>query len=177
MNDWIEENWGLLLVGGIVVFAVSTQMPQIKYKIANQQVATDLNRLQDTQNQIAAQKTIVMEEGKKIANGRYDAGCEVIVDLDKYMAKKPIAEAWVIKQGQGIVSAAHAKQFRIKPAPSYYIGRDITVCDLYGTTAITEFDPKLGYAVAGSVAVTNDRNRMQAARNRTRVNRPDLGGG
>jgi hypothetical protein len=51
----------------------------------------------------------------------------------------------------------------------------VQVCDLYGTTAITRFDESLGYAVARSIAVTNDRDRMAKAKaRRPGLQRPNL---
>jgi hypothetical protein len=108
-----------------------------------------------------------------IANARFDTGCEVIVDLNKQ------GTASTIEENQPIIAGAYATQNKGKPlsliSPSHFIGRDVLVCDLYGTTALMTFDQNKGYAVAMDLATTNDRVRMAKARDRMPgIQRPSL---
>jgi hypothetical protein len=170
MNDLIEEHgWGLLI--GILAFgALLTQGGNIQATIARQQSTAQANKARLDENQKLSAEQLAMQTGRNTANTRYDEGCEVITTLKSPNVAAPIQE------GRPIVAGAYAAQFNPqRPNPELYLGRDVMVCDLYGTTAITRFDESLGYAVARSIAVTNDRDRMAKAKaRRPGLQRPNL---
>jgi hypothetical protein len=169
MNDLIEEHGGGLLIG-IIAAALMTQIPNIQATIARQQSTGQANKARLDENQKLSAEQLAMQTGRNTANTRYDEGCEVITTLRSPTIAAPIQE------GRPIVAGAYAAQFNPqRPNPEAYLGRDVQVCDLYGTTAITRFDESLGYAVARSIAVTNDRDRMAAAKaRRPGLQRPNL---
>lgn len=170
MNDFIEEHGIGLLIGVAAIAGLMTQIPNIQSNLARTRATAEANKARlDANSKLNAEK-LAMQSSINRANDRYDSGCELITVL-----KSPTVAA-SIQEGKPIVAGAYAKQFNpAKPNPDYYIGRDVTVCDLYGTTAITRFDPNLGYAVADSVAVTNDRGRMARAKaRRPGMQRPNL---
>jgi hypothetical protein len=168
MNDIFKENGALIIAGLVASVGIATQWPAIQQH-QNQQAAI----AQSQSSRIQAGEVLAAEQAARvgeieIANERYDQGCEVISTL------KMDTATTIIENGP-IVSGAYAKVFNpLAPNPGHYIGRDIVVCDLYGTTAITRYNPALGYAVASSIAVTNDRKRMQAAQDRMKLARPNL---
>jgi hypothetical protein len=170
MNDFLEENGIGILIGVLAIGALITQLPSIKEGIARQQSTAQVNKARLDSNQKLSAEKLSMQSSRDTANSRYDEGCEVVTTLRNTATAAPIQE------GQPIVAGAYAAQFDARrPNPAYYIGRDVTVCDLYGTTAIMRFDPTLTYAVASSVAVTNDRGRMaQAQVKRPGMQRPNL---
>lgn len=170
MQDFFEEHATGWAIGIIAVIGLATQIPTITQAIQRTQAtaATQQNRVAENQK-LQAEK-LALTQGRDIANSRYDSGCEVITTL-----QSPTVAA-AIQEGRPIVAGAYANKFNPqRPNPELYLGRDVTVCDLYGTTAITRFDQSLGYAVANSIAVTNDRDRMAAAKNRRPgLHRPNL---
>ena len=161
MIHWIDENKGMMTVSAIAALVLLTQFSSIKAKFAqNDRIAKSQSTALEMNQKLEAQK-IVLENSRQIANDRYDTGCEVISTL----AYKNVAT--VIAENQPIISGAFAEIYRKNPNlkfnPAHFIGRDITVCDLYGTTAITQFDAVKGFSTAQSIAVTNDRDRMKKA--------------
>jgi hypothetical protein len=170
MQDFFEEHGFGLLLGVVAVGVLATQMPNIQANIARQQATTQANQSRlDANSKLNAEK-LAMQTGIQRANDRYDSGCELISTLKSPTVAAPIQE------GKPIVAGAYAAKFNPRnPNPDHYIGRDVVVCDLYGTTAVMKFEPKLGYAVADSIAVTNDRQRMaQAKSRRPGMQRPSL---
>jgi hypothetical protein len=170
MNDFLEEHgWGLA-IGLLALGGLCTQLPTIAASIQRQQLTAEANKARlDANSKLNAEK-LALQTGRDIANDRYDSGCEVITTLADPKIAAPIQE------GKPIVAGAYAHLFNPrKPNPDHYLGRDVVVCDLYGTTAITRWDEPLGYAVARSIAVTNDRGRMAQAKNRRPgMQRPNL---
>jgi hypothetical protein len=170
MSEFLEEHGFGVVIGIVAIGLLATQIPNIQTNIARQQATAQTNKARlDANSQLNAEK-LAMQSSTQRANDRYDSGCEVISTLKSFTVAAPIQE------GKPIVAGAYAKQFDPeKPNPEFYIGRDVTVCDLYGTTAIMRFDESLGYAVADSVAVTNDRGRMAKAKDRRPgMQRPNL---
>jgi hypothetical protein len=170
MQDFFEEHATGWAVGIIAVIALMTQIPNALQSIQRFQATAAANQTRLGENQKLNAEKMAMDSGRKVANARYDEGCEVITTL-----RSPNVAA-AIQEGRPIVAGAYADQFDPqRPNPELYLGRDVVVCDLYGTTAITRFDQYLGYAVANSLAVTNDRDRMAAAKNRRPgLQRPNL---
>lgn len=170
MNDLFEEHATGWAIGIIAAIALMTQIPNIQATISRQQSTAQANKARLDENQKLSAEQLAMQTGRNTANTRYDEGCEVITTL-----KSPNVAA-AIQEGRPIVAGAYAAQFNpAKPNPELYLGRDVQVCDLYGTTAITRFDESLGYAVARSIAVTNDRDRMAKAKaRRPGLTRPNL---
>jgi hypothetical protein len=168
MNDIIKENGALIIAGLVASVGIATQWPAIQAHNATQSAIA-----QSQSQRIQAGETLAAEQAARlgeieIANERYDSGVEIISTMDQKTAT-------TIVEGAPIVSGAYAKVFNpAKPNPAMYIGRDVTVADLYGTTAITRYNPALGYATAQSIAVTNDRKRMKAAEDRMKLARPNL---
>ncbi len=170
MNDFLEEHGMGVLIGILAIGALITQIPNIQTNLARQQSTAAANMIRLDSNQKLTAEKLAMKTARDTANSRYDEGCEVVSTLRSASIAAPIQE------GQPIVAGAYAKLFDPKhPNPAFYIGRDVTVCDLYGVTAILRFDPNLGYAVADSIAVTNDRDRMAKAKDRRPgMQRPNL---
>jgi hypothetical protein len=170
MEDFLEEHGMGLLIGAVALIALATQIPTIQESIARNQATAQANKARVADNQTMNAEKLAMEQSKALANSRYDSGCEVISTLRSF------GTAAAIQEGKPIVAGAYAKQFNpAHPNPDYYIGRDIVVCDLYGSTAITRWDTSLGYAVAQSLATTNDRDRMaKAQKRRPGMKRPGM---
>lgn len=170
MSEFLEEHGFGVVIGVIAIGLLATQVPNIQSNLARAQATAEVNKARlDANSKLNAEK-LAMQSSIKRANDRYDSGCEVVSTLRAFTVAAPIQE------GKPIVAGAYAKQFDPKkPNPEFYIGRDVVVCDLYGTTAIMRFDPNLGYAVADSIAVTNDRERMAKAKERRPgMKRPNL---
>jgi hypothetical protein len=165
-----EEHIGNFMVGIGVVIAMATQIPTITQAIQRNQATAAANQNRIGDNQKLNAEKLAMQAGRDVANTRYDEGCEVITTL-----RSPFVAA-TIQEGRPIVAGAYADRFDPqRPNPDAYLGRDVMVCDLYGTTAITRFDESIGYAVARSIAVTNDRDRMAKAKaRRPGLQRPNL---
>ena len=170
MREEFEEHTGVLVIGIAVIIALSTQIPTITQSIQRAQATAASQRQRQDDNQKLQAEKLAMQSSRDTANTRYDEGCEVITTL-----RSPNVAA-AIQEGRPIVAGAYADQFDPqRPNPELYLGRDVVVCDLYGTTAITRFDESLGYAVANSLAVTNDRDRMAKAKaRRPGLQRPNL---
>jgi hypothetical protein len=170
MEDFLEEHGIGLVIGIAAVIALATQIPNIQDSIARNQATAQANKARVADNQNLNAERLAMEQSKKLADSRYDSGCEVISTLRSF------GTAAAIQEGRPIVAGAYAKQFNpARPNPDFYIGRDVVVCDLYGSTAITRWDNTLGYAVASSLATTNDRERMAKAQQRKPgIKRPSL---
>jgi hypothetical protein len=169
MFDFEEDATGWAIGIGAAILLM-TQIPTVVQAIQRNQATAAANQARIGDNQKLSAEKLAMQAGRDVANSRYDEGCEVVTTL-----KTPFIAA-VIQEGRPIVAGAYANQFDPKqPNPEFYLGRDVMVCDLYGTTAITRFDESIGYAVARSIAVTNDRDRMAAAKNRRPgLQRPNL---
>ena len=169
MFDLEEDGMGWAICI-IAVVALATQIPTVIQSIQRNQATAAANQTRIGDNQKLNAEKLAMNSGRNVANARYDEGCEVITTL-----RSPNIAA-AIQEGRPIVAGAYANQFNPqRPNPEAYLGRDVTVCDLYGTTAITRFDESLTYAVARSIAVTNDRDRMAKAKDRRPgLQRPNL---
>jgi hypothetical protein len=170
MEDFFEDYAGALLIGIGVAIALSTQIPIVVQAVQRNQATAAANQTRIGDNQKLNAEKLAMQAGRDVANTRYDEGCEVITTLRSPNIAAPIQEA------RPIVAGAYADRFDPQhPNPEAYLGRDVMVCDLYGTTAITRFDESVGYAVARSIAVTNDRDRMAKAKaRRPGLQRPNL---
>jgi hypothetical protein len=122
-----------------------------------------------TQSQKLQEQTI------KIANQRFDEGCEGVFYLKPGSSTyQPLAE------GVGILSGAYSQKWqksggKTKPTLSDYLPGGTTVCDAYGNVGILK-------AVAGDHAIvsdllnTPDRNRITKMMNRyPKSTRPQVG--
>ncbi|MBW4444965.1 MAG: hypothetical protein KME10_28010 [Plectolyngbya sp. WJT66-NPBG17] len=175
MFDWVERNTGMIAVTCMSGIVLVTQFGTIQTKIAENSRMSEMFRSKQIENQRLETEKIAMEQSKEIANDRYNSGCEVIATV------KNADVATTIQEGKPIFSGAYAPLYVKNPNrvinPNHFIGRDITVCDVYGTTAIMQFNPSKGYAVAGSIAVTSDRAQMSKALERMKgLKRPSLKG-
>jgi hypothetical protein len=172
IQEWLSEHGTGLAIGLISLGVLATQLPSIQESLSRNQAVAQLNKARLQQGRELEAQKLVLSQSEAIANGRYDKGCEVIEALQNQ------GTATTIQEGKPIVSGAFSHLYRKTTRtinPDHFIGRDITVCDLYGTTAIMQFDPQKGYAVAGAVAVTSDRQRMQKAQSsRPGLKRPGL---
>ena len=160
VQEWMSENWLGVAIGSIAAITLATQLPSIQNGIERNQSVALANKSRLEENQKLEAQKLTLQASEDIANARYDKGCEVITTL------KNATVATTIQEGQPILSGAYSHLYRNSNRPInplHFIGRDISVCDLYGTTAIMQFDPAKRYAVAGSIAVTSDRGRMQKA--------------
>lgn len=159
-----------ILVGLLGVGLIATQTPRVLSQLEMDRVAT-ASAAQTKQQALTMQARKEIESDlQAAANQRYDGGCEVVSTL-----RSPTVAA-TIQEGKPVVAGAYADKFDPKsPSPEFYIGRDLTLCDCYGTTAITRFDESLGYAVAKEIATTPDRQRMaNACKSRPGMKRPGL---
>jgi hypothetical protein len=170
MSDFIQENKLLIGVSALCLVIGATQIPAMQaHQTRNAVIAqSQADKLQQS-DLIAAEQAASVGQ-IDIANERYDSGCELVATL------RNASVASVIQEGRPIVAGAYAAKFDpLRPNPELYLGRDVTVCDGYGTTAKTKFDQRLGYAVATNIAVTNDRARMgKAIASRPGMIRPNL---
>lgn len=173
IQEWISEHWLGVAIASVAAVTLVTQIPSIQENLQRNQNVAQANRARLEENQKLEAQKLTLQASQDIANSRYDAGCEVISTLENAKV------ATTIQEGQPILSGAYAPLYVRNPRrplnPRHFIGRNITVCDLYGTTAIMQFDPSKGYAVAGSIAVTSDRARMDKAQQQMKgMNRPSF---
>ncbi|BAS57211.1 hypothetical protein NIES2135_34350 [Leptolyngbya boryana NIES-2135] len=172
IQEWLGENWLGIAIGGISTIVLATQIPSIQDTIQRNQSVAQANKARLEENQKLEAQKLTLQASEDIANERYDKGCEVIVTLQNQRI------ATTIQEGQPIVSGAysHLYQNSNRPLnPLHFVGRDVTVCDLYGTTAVMQLDPSKKYAVAGAIAVTRDRTRMNKAQQRMKgLERPNF---
>ncbi|MBW4441880.1 MAG: hypothetical protein KME10_11715 [Plectolyngbya sp. WJT66-NPBG17] len=171
--EWFGEHWVGIAIAGIAAATLVTQIPSIQENLQRNQNVAQANRGRLEENQKLEAQKLTLQASEEIANERYDKGLEVIATLENAKI------ATTIQEGQPILSGAYAPLYVKNPKrpvnPKHFIGRDIVVGDLYGTTAIMQFDPSRGYAVAGSIAVTSDRARMDKAQQRMKgMNRPSF---
>lgn len=116
--------------------------------------------------QIDAQKRTELAE---IANQRYDAGCEVILSLDRPGHYKALFE------GTPVLDGVHAEKYRknpLKAPPGAYLPAGMTVCDAHGNTAILVAEPNsdgVVYPVTRQMATTTDVDRIRQAMERVRA--------
>jgi hypothetical protein len=175
MSNLLSENKGLLITVALSAAVLATQWGSIKSHIDQNSAIAESLKISQSQNQKMEAEKIVLEGSSEIANARYDKGCEVISTL--LNAKN----ATTMQENQPIINGAFAGIYQKNPKLAvdsrHYIGRGVTVCDLYGSTAVMATDPKRGYAVATSLAVTSDRTRMDKAQSRSQLSRPTFKAG
>jgi hypothetical protein len=170
MSDLLKENGLLIGITALCLLGIATQIPAMQTHQARNAAIAQTQSASVLQGDLLSAEQAASVVQSEVANERYDTGCEVISTL------RNAGVASVIQEGQPIVAGAYADRFdSARPNAGYYLGRDVRVCDLYGTTAVMRFDPKLNYAVAGSIAVTADRQRMAKAKDsRPGIARPNL---
>lgn len=165
-QEWLSENWLGIVIGGVSTVVLATQFSSIQEGIQRNQSVAQANKAKLIENQMLEAQKLTLEQSENIANARYDKGCEVIATLENP------DKATTITEDQPIFSGAYSSRYKGKPIDfakvpvEHFIGRNIVVCDLYGTTAVMQFDPTKKYAVAKSIAVTSDRDRMKKAQDR-----------
>jgi hypothetical protein len=161
---------------GVLVASLALGATQIPQVISSQTKNAAIVASQ-TERTMQADKAQAREAARSvsvaIANARYDQGCEVIGALDRP------GIATTIEENAPIVAGAFQKQAAKVPfekmSRSWLLGRDVSVCDAYGTTAIMTWDDQKGYATAQDIAVTNDRARFaKAVNSRPGLQRPAL---
>ena len=173
IQEWLLEHWLGIAIAGIAAVTLVTQIPSIQENLQRNQNVAQANKARLEENQKLEAQKLTLQASEDIANSRYDKGCEVIATLENAKV------ATTIQEGQPILSGAYAPLYLKNPQrplnPRHLIGRNIIACDLYGTTAIMQFDPSKGYAVAASISVTSDRTRMDKAQQRMKgMNRPSF---
>lgn len=173
IQEWLSEHWLGIAISGIAAVTLATQIPSIQENLQRNQSVAQANKARLEENQKLEAQKLTLQASEEIANDRYDKGCEVIATLENAKV------ATTIQEGQPILSGAYAPLYQKNPKrplnPRHFIGRNIVVCDLYGTTAIMQFDSSKNYAVAGSIAVTSDRARMDKAQSRMKgMSRPSF---
>jgi hypothetical protein len=172
MSDLLKENGLLIGISALCLLGIATQLPAIQANSARRETIAQTQAAKIAQGDILSAEQAASVAQVEIANDRYDSGVEIITDLNQRNVASTILE------GQPIVAGAYAKQNQGLPLskinPSHFLGRDVVIGDCYGTTAVMRIDPKSGYAVAGSIAVTNDRERMAKACTRRDISRPNL---
>lgn len=169
---------GDLIVGAAAAAVIFWQLPNIQAKQADQAASVAEAKVQmAAQDRMTANK-MVLDESAKCAEERYAKGVEIVSNLG-------MDKAVPIQEGQPVVAGAYAKRFKAAiqdpkfnqaGISSFYIGRDVSVGDAYGTTAIMRFDPSLGYAIASEICVTPNRALMaNAIKQRPGLQRPGTG--
>jgi hypothetical protein len=171
-QEWLSENGIGLAIAALALGAFATQLPSIQEGFAQNQAVARQNRAQLQANQQNEAQKLALQAAVEIANDRFDKGCAVVEAL----AFQGVATS-IIENGpiiEGAYASIYRKNPKLKVNPAHYIGRDITVCDLRGTTAVMKFDPEKGYATAQSIAVTNDLDRAKRAIDKKRLKYTDL---
>lgn len=171
MKRWLRRNpteAALFAGAGLLILL---NLGGIKNMLAQQEITRQ--SVAESNRQI--QQIELNEEKKRelaeIANARYDAGCEVVVALDRPDHYRALVE------GVGVLDGVMAEQYRgnINNAPpSAFLPAGKTVCDAYGNTAVlvNEARPDKGgqiYPVARQFATTEDRERIRQAMQRVQA--------
>lgn len=135
-------------------------------------------KVDPTQAQIEArqQSETLRQQSIKIANQRFDDGCEGVFYL-----KPKVSVYQPLTDGVGVLSGAfwqrwnQAKGTKPEPAPTDYLPAGTVVCDSYGNAGILAPSDR-GHAVVGDLVNTPDRNRIKAMMNRyPTATRPQVG--
>jgi hypothetical protein len=130
-----------------------------------------------TQNRIEAltQSQKLQEQTIKIANQRYDDGCEGVFYL------KPGTNTYQpLSEGLGVLSGAYWQRWKksggkASPTLSDYLPAGTPVCDAYGNVGILQAVPG-SHAVVSDLLNTPDRNRIQKMMQRyPKATRPQVG--
>lgn len=171
MQKWIRRNQteAVLFAIGIGMLALNSGgiTKMLAEQEANRQIATQNNQLVH-QIQLANEKN---KELAEVANARFDAGCELILSLEKPDRYRALSE------GTPVLDGALADKYRDRlneAPPQAFLPAGKTVCDTYGATAVLVNEPiasKGGqvYPVARQFAVTEDRERIRKAMERVRA--------
>ena len=169
---------GDVIVGAMAVAVLIWQWPNIQEKQASQAASVAEAKVQmAAQDRITASK-LVLDDSAKCAEERYQKGVEIVSDLG-------MIQAVPIQEGRPVVAGAYAKRYKAALADPkfnrsgisvFYLGRNVTVADAYGTTAIMQFNAEKGYAVAEDLCVTPNRALMASAvKQRPGLQRPGTG--
>ena len=131
--------------------------------------ATQLRIETLTQSQKLTEQTI------KIANDRFDAGCEGVFYLKPGSSTyQPLAE------GSGVLSGAYWQKWnksggKLKPAISDYLPAGTPVCDAYGNVGTLKA-AAAGHAIVSDLLNTPDRTRITKMMSRyPSATRPNVG--
>jgi len=151
----------MLGLAGVAAIVVVVQGPGF---IRQQQMKAQVNEASaaEQKNTYSAQVQREQAESQaEIANARYDLGGEMVFATGS-------TKAAAIQEGYPVIAGAYQHLYSSgttidKVNPSHFVGAGITLLGAYGETAVTEFDQKLGYAVARNMAVTPDRDRINKA--------------
>lgn len=115
------------------------------------------------------------EQMVKIANQRYDNGCEGVFYL------KPGTNTYQpLTEGTGVLSGAYWQRWKkaggkAKPGLTDYLPAGTPVCDAYGNVGILEAVPG-DHAIVSDLINTPDRTRIQKMMNRyPKATRPQVG--
>jgi hypothetical protein len=161
---------------GLAVVATIVAIVQGPGFLRQQQMKARVNEAGALTQENAYSAQVQREQAEteaEVANARYDLGGEMVFATGSNKAA-------AIQEGQPVIAGAYQHLYPAgttidRVNPSHYIGAGITLLGAYGETAVTELDPKLGYAVARKMAVTPDANRINKAIARYKgASRPSL---
>jgi hypothetical protein len=149
---------------GLAVVAVVAVVAQGPSFLRQQQMKARVNEAGAIAQESTYSAQLQREQAEsqaEVANARYDLGGEMVFATGSNSAA-------AIQEGQPVIAGAYQHLYKAgtkvdQVNPSHYVGGGITLLGAYGETAVTEFDPKLGYAVARKMAVTPDRDRINKA--------------
>lgn len=117
----------------------------------------------------------LQEQSIKIANQRYDAGCEGVFYL------KPGTNTYQpLTEGTGVLSGAYWQRWKksdgkASPGLTDYLAAGTSVCDAYGNVGILKAVPG-NHAIVSDLVNTPDRTRIQKMMSRyPKANRPQVG--
>ena len=174
----MELSKDTLIVSAMAITVLIWQWPDIQAK-----QAASMASLAEAKSQMAKQDRItaskmVLDDSAKCAEERYLKGVEVVSDRD-------MTKAVPVQEGHPVVAGAYIDRYRKALAnpnfnraglSAFYLGRNVTVGDAYGTTAVMKFDVEKGYAVAEDLCVTPNRSLMaKAVKQRPGLERPGMG--
>jgi hypothetical protein len=125
--------------------------------------------------EILTQSAKLTEQATKIANDRFDAGCEGVFYL------KPGGNTYQpLSEGTGVLSGAYWQRWRkaggkTSPTVTDYLPTGTPVCDAYGNVGILKAAPG-SFAIVSDLLNTPDQTRIKKMMSRyPNATRPQVG--
>jgi hypothetical protein len=167
VNEFIEDH-GLTIIAAIVALGVlGSQVPKMMAKQATDAQKQAVAATATAKTDLLATEALKRSERAKVADARYQAGCEVITTLKSTKVAATMTEGAPIIQGQ--LALDYQRAAKVKGATplslaAHYWNVEQVFCDFYGVTAVTRFDPAQGFWVASDIASTTNEQAINLAR-------------
>lgn len=172
--DFSEDKSNLVVCAIALVLGLS-QAPNLISQWQRGNAIAQASQASLLNNQQLETTKMLKQQEEKIANERYDRGCELLVD-----GWKP-TESTPVREGQPVLLAPYLKLYDRKTMtldninPAHTLPPGAVVCDAYGNTAVLKSQPGLNFATMQDLANTPDRDKMRTILANRKVTRPPVG--